>query len=288
MKAETIIRGLTICSLSGLLLAVGLRLTIHEVVRSLQKCHLALIIAVNFIAVPALVVVATRLLGFNAELSIGMILLSAAPFAPVVPVFTRMARADLALAAGLTSLFPLLCVFLTPFVVKFALVGMPGAEDLHFNIWAILVSLLATIVLPLGLGMTIRHFAPSVGRKGLRPIEIISEFTGALSLAYVTFTERSLILSTGWLAVLVMVLLCEASLLLGYAVGGPGPRSRQVVGLGTSNRNIALALLVALESFGGTKVVATVVDNGLLLILCGLVHVGFWRFFANRAHRASE
>ena len=36
-----------------------------------------------------------------------MLLLAAAPFAPVVPVFVKMARGDLALAAGLTAIFPI-------------------------------------------------------------------------------------------------------------------------------------------------------------------------------------
>jgi BASS family bile acid:Na+ symporter len=47
--------------------------------------------------------------------------------------------------------------------------------------------------------------------------------------------------------------------------------------LGTSNRNIALALLLAIESFAGTGVVPAVVANGLLLIALGLLHVGWWR-----------
>jgi BASS family bile acid:Na+ symporter len=85
-----------------------------------------------------------------------------------------------------------------------------------------------------------------------------------------------------------MAVLCEISLLIGYAMGGPDRQSRRVVGLGTSNRNIALALLVSLESFGDTPVVAAVVANGLLLILLGLLHVGFWRFGPNQAYRASE
>ena len=53
---------------------------------------------------------------------------------------------------------------------------------------------------------------------------------------------------------------------------------RLVVALGTANRNIALALLVAVASFPGTPIVAMVVADGLLLILLGLVHVGWWRF----------
>ena len=284
MKAETIIRGLTICSLSGLLLGVGLRLTIYQVVASIKNCRLALIVVLNFIVVPALVTVATRLCGFAPELSLGMILLSAAPFAPVVPVFTRMARADLALAAGLSTLFPLLSVFLTPLVVDLAVRGMPQADAIHFNTLEILFTLLGTIVLPLGIGMAVKSTTPNIGRRILRPVEIISEFTGAVSLAYVTLHEWPSILTTGWVPLLVMALLCEVSVLLGYAVGGPDRNARRVVGLGTGNRNIALALLVALESFGGTTVIAVVVANGLLLILLGLLHVAFWRF----GQRASE
>jgi BASS family bile acid:Na+ symporter len=51
-----------------------------------------------------------------------------------------------------------------------------------------------------------------------------------------------------------------------------------VTGLGTSNRNIALAVLVALGGFAGTPVVGAVVANGLLVIGIGLVHVGIWRW----------
>ena len=82
-----------------------------------------------------------------------------------------------------------------------------------------------------------------------------------------------------------MAIVSEICLLLGYSLGGPERGARQVIGLGTSNRNIALALLMALQAFAGTPVVSAVVANGLLLILLGLIHVAFWRF---RGQRASE
>jgi len=283
MKTETIIRVLTIGSLSGLLLGVGLRLTIKQVVESLRKCKITIVILVNFVVVPTLVVVATRAFGIGAELSIGMILLSAAPFAPVVPVFARMARADLALAAGLTALFPLLSVFLTPLVCGMALRAVPDAGAIQFNVGVILLTLLGTITLPLGAGMAVNRFWPGVSRRALRLVEIISEATGAVSLAFVTATELPAILATGWKPLFVMALVNEASLLMGWASGGPERGARRVVGLGTSNRNIALALLVAIQSFAGTPVVAAVVANGLLLILLGLLRVAFWRFGPNRS-----
>ena len=105
METENIVRLLTIGSLAGLLAAVGMRLTVRQVVNALRRGGLGLVVAANFVVVPILVLAATKLSGLESEVSIGMILLAAAPFAPVVPVFARLARADLALAAGLTALF---------------------------------------------------------------------------------------------------------------------------------------------------------------------------------------
>jgi BASS family bile acid:Na+ symporter len=111
----------------------------------------------------------------------------------------------------------------------------------------------------------------------LRPVEVISEAVGALSLAFVTVVEFKTILATNWKALLAMALVSELALLAGYVVGGASKESRRVVALGTSNRNIALAVLVAISSFAGTPVVGAVVANGLLLILLGLLHVAWWR-----------
>jgi BASS family bile acid:Na+ symporter len=285
METENIVRLLTIGSLAGLLAAVGMRLTVRQVVNALRKRRVGLVVTANFLIVPALVLAATKLCNFQSEVSIGMILLAAAPFAPVVPVFARMARADLALAAGLTALFPLLSVFVTPFVCEMTLKQVAPAASVRFNVSEALLVLLATIVLPLGLGLAVKHVSPPFARRTLRPLEIFSEAAGAASLAFVTATEWQTILTVGWQPLLVMAIVSELCLLLGYALGGPDRGARQVIGLGTSNRNIALALLMALQAFGGTPVVSAVVANGLLLILLGLVHVAFWRF---RGQRASE
>ncbi len=278
MKTETIIRILTISALAGLLGAVGLRLTLGQVTASLRKCRFVPILLVNFIVVPALAVAAARLFGIGRETAIAMILLAAAPFAPVVPVFARMARADLALAAGLTSVFPVLSAFLTPIVCDLALKAVPEAGAVRFNLFGVLLTLVATITVPLAMGMMIHHWRPALGQRLLRPVEVVSEAVGALSLAFVTITEFGAILQTGWQSLLAMGLVAELSLGLGYWLGGGSAGSRQVVALGTSNRNIALALLVAVQGFVGTPVMSAVVANGLLLILLGLLHVAYWRF----------
>ncbi|HEX5221061.1 MAG TPA: bile acid transporter [Verrucomicrobiae bacterium] len=283
MSTETIIRILTISALAGLLGAVGLRLTLGEVTQALRRCRFVVILIANFVVVPALTVGLARVFGLARDISIAMILLGTAPFAPVVPVFARMARSDLALAAGLTSVYPLLSAFLTPLACVVALRAVPEAGAIQFNLLGVLVTLVATITLPLAVGVFIIHRWPTLGRRLLRPVEVASEAIGALSLTFVTFTEFSSILQTGWRPLLAMVLIAEVSLILGYVLGGPGAAARQVVAFGTSNRNIALALLMAIQSFAGTPVVSGVVANGLALILLGLLHVAWWRFASPQA-----
>jgi len=278
IDTATVIRLLTGISLGGLLLAVGLRLRVTEVMRALRASSIGWILATNFLLVPAVVLGLARWFQMPTAVAVGMLLLGAAPFAPVVPVFVRLLRGDLALAAGLTALFPFLSAFLTPLLCEFGIRAVPGAESLVFNPLIILVVLLSTITLPLAAGVVMNHRWPALARQVLRPIEIFSEATGALSLAFVTFVEFPGVLATGWKPLLVMALSFEVSLLLGYALGGSGAGSRVVIALGTSNRNIALAILVAIGSFRGTPVLAAVVANGLLMILLGLLHVGYWRF----------
>ena len=268
--------------MAGLLLEVGLRVTWLQIAHAIRTSRLAWVLPANFIFVPALTVGLARAFHLPTDISIGMALLAAAPFAPVVPIFAKMAKADLALAAGLTALFPFVAAFLTPLVCQISLGFLPHSEALRFHFLTILIVLVSTITLPLMAGVAIHHFFPSARGRLLRPVEILSEVTGALSLAFVTAVEFKTIISTGWKSFFVMSLVFECSLVVGYLLSGSSAAERQVVALGTSNRNIALAILVAVGSFPGTPVVAAVVANGLLLIFLGLLHVAFWRLRARR------
>jgi bile acid:Na+ symporter, BASS family len=280
LTAQLVIKLLTAASLTGLLLAVGLRLTAARILGALRQGRIAWVVAANFILVPALTLGLALALDVPGPVAAGMTLLGAAPFAPVVPVFAKMARGDLALAAGLTALFPFLSAFLTPFVCELSLRTLPAMGTLRFSVGSILLVLVLTITLPLLGGVAVNQALPGLGRRLLRPVEVLSEATGAVSLAFVTMVEFKNILATGWKPLVAMLLISELSLALGWALGGPGRATRLVIALGTSNRNIALALLIALQSFGDSPIVAAVVANGLVLILLGLGHVAWWRFVA--------
>jgi bile acid:Na+ symporter, BASS family len=283
MTAYTVVRILTTASLAGLLFEIGLSLSAREMLESIRnRSRLVRILVANFVGVPVLALGLTTALGVSRDPAVAILLLASAPFAPVVPIFTKMARGDLALAASLTALFPFVSAFLTPLVCEVGIRFVPGAGSLSFSFVTILLVLLATITLPLAAGVAVNHWWPTFGRRLQKPIEVVADIAGAASLAFVTWVEWGSIVSTGWKPLLAMALSSELSLLLGYALGGPGKEARRVTAFGTSNRNIALAILVAIDSFAGTPILPAVVASGLLLIFLGLTHVAWWRF-ARRA-----
>lgn len=287
-NADTAIRVLTMTSLGGLLFTTGLRLTWLEIIHALRSSRFGWIMAANFIFVPALTFVVAWGFKFQSSMAIGMMLLGAAPFAPVVPVFAKLSRADMPLAGALTALFPLFSAFLTPLVCEFGLKPWLGNGSLKFDFLVILAVLVSTITLPLVLGVAFSHWLPKLGRALIKPFDFFSETAGAVSLGFVSYVEFSTVRQTGWKPLLAMAIVFEISLFVGYLLGGSNTASRRVVALGTSNRNIALALLVGIESFPGTPVLAGVVANGLLLIFLGLLHVGYWRFSSNGREKAQE
>ncbi|HVU26644.1 MAG TPA: bile acid:sodium symporter [Verrucomicrobiae bacterium] len=277
LNADAIIQSLTTATLVGLLFSSGLQLTWNEIADSLRKNRIGLVLAINFIFVPTLTFALTRAFQISTETTVGMMLLAAAPFAPVVPTFTRLAKGDLALAAALTGLFPVLSAFLTPLVCEWSLRPLLMTSGLKFDVLSLLLVLVLTITLPLAAGVLAHHCWPVVARKLFKPIQVFSETIGTISLIYVTTVEFHNIVQIGWKPLLAMVLASEISFAAGYFLSRPPADSRLVVALGTANRNIALALLIAVESFPGTPIKAMVVANGLLLILLGLLHVGLWR-----------
>ena len=279
IDADKIIQVLTTATLAGLLFSSGLSLTGADVMRAVRECRITLVLLVNFLAVPAIGFALAAFLRLSPDQTTAMALLAAAPFAPVVPTFTRLAQANGALAAALTGTVPLLSAFLTPLICKAGLTYFWKTTPFEFDAPKALLVLFATITLPLFAGIFVRHRNAIFARRLLKPIQVIAEATGTLSLIAAIISQRDQLLAGVGGPLIAMFILFEVSFILGMAVGGPSRASRFVIATGTGNRNIALALLISVQSFPASHITAYVVADGLTLIFLGLIHVGLWRLF---------
>jgi BASS family bile acid:Na+ symporter len=263
-----------IAQLSGLIfvvtsmLAMGMSLTIAQIVAPLRDLRLVLLaLLANFVLVPALAYGIAGVIPIDESLGTGLIILAAAAGAPFLPKLVQVAGGPIALGVGVMVLLMLVTIAYLPIVLPLLL---PGVE---VDAGAIAQSLVVLMLVPLAIGLLIRaHAADTAAEYG--PL-----FTKASSLAIVVLMVVGLglsarnilgLLGTGGIVALLLFVL--GSLLIGTILGGRDPGVRSVLGLGTAQRNVSAALVVAAQNFGPDTL--TFVLVGAIVMLLILMPVG--------------
>ncbi len=258
-----------VAQLAGLLfvvtsmLAMGMSLTIAQIVEPLRNARLVVLALVaNFVLVPALAYVIAAVIPIDDALRTGLIVLAAAGGAPFLPKLVQVARGPIALGVGVMVLLMVVTIAYLPIVLPLLL---PGVE---VDPWAIAQSLVVLMLVPLAIGLLIRANAAETAAE-YQPV-----FTKASSLAIVVLMVAGLVLSArnilgllGTGGIIALLLFVLGSLAIGFVVGGRDPGVRGVLGLGTAQRNVSAALVVAAQNFGADTLTFVLVGAIVMLLV---------------------
>jgi BASS family bile acid:Na+ symporter len=248
------------------MLSAGLSFTFSAIVAPFRQPTRILRAAVaNFVLVPLLAAAIARALSLGPAQSIAMILLGSAAGAPFLVKLTAVARGDVALSTSLLVLLVPLTVVLMPIVVPLL------APEAAVSAGAIAVPLAATLLAPLAVGLVLTEYSRRWSAM-LQPIArtistvalvalLVFTIAGNLDPAIDILASRSLV---------AILLLLAGSFAIGYLIASPRPERRVVLGLGTAQRNIAAATIVAAEDIKDRDtlvlvVVASVIDLIVLI-----------------------
>lgn len=256
--------------------AAGLGLSVRELVAPLRRARLvAFAVLANFVLAPAIAYGLTWLIPIDRPYAIGLLLLGGAAGAPFLPKLAALAKGDLAFSVGLMLLLMVVSVVFMPFVLPLLIPGLTAEP------WPLLRPLLVTMLLPLGAGMLVRNRSERWAarlRVVFEPVSNVSMILAVLLLIGLNF--EALVGTFGSGAVAVGVVFVSLTLAVGYALGGPAPGTRSVLGLGTGQRNIAAALLIATQNFADEPGVVAML---LVATIAGLLPLLFAaRWFARR------
>ena len=263
------------------MLAVGLSLTARQVVAPLRNARLVTFaLLANFILMPLAAIAIGRLLQLDAPLGAALLLLGAAAGAPFLPLLAGIAKGHLAFSVGLTVLLMVLSVVYMPLVLPLLLNGI-SVDPLK-----IATSLLLLMLLPLGVGLAVKSGLERVAVR-LEPLfSTVSNLTLVLLMALIFVTNIQNILSLyGTRGVIASALFLVAGSIIGWFLGGPAAETRSVMSLGTAQRNIAAALVVAKQNFSDQRVVVMVV----VIAIVGLILLfPFARWLAKRSEQGTS
>ncbi len=245
------------------MLGMGLGLRVSEIVAPLRNWRLVMLsLVANFVVMPFAALALARILRLDESMGIGLLLLGLAGGAPFLPKLAQIARGNLAFAVGLMVLLMVITVGYLPLVLPMLLPGV------SVNPAQIARSLVLLMLLPLGGALVVKANRPDIAAK----IKPIFDKTSNLSLIALMALQtllnvRSVMAVFGTGGILAGVVFLGVGVATGWALGGSTRDTRSVMGLGTAQRNIAAALVVANQSFDDPNVVVMVVVIAIVGLL---------------------
>ena len=225
--------------------SMGLSLTIKQILDPLKNTRLVVLALVaNFVLIPLVAYLMTLVFDLDQSVEIGLILLSTAAGAPFLPKLVEVAKGNVAFSVGLMVLLMLVTIIYLPLVLPLLL------GDVEVNPWDIARSLIIMMLIPLGVGLLIRARYEEAAAK-IQPTFAMAANIGILGLAVLglVLNFEAMIALVGSYGILAAIIFVLASLVIGYLLGGSNPGIKSVMGLGSGQRNIAAALVVAGQNF---------------------------------------
>lgn len=198
----------------------------------------------QFLIMPLLAVLLTKIIPMPPEVAAGVILVGCCPGGTSSNVMTYLAKGDVALSVACTSVTTLLAPVVTPF-----LVWMLASEFLPVDGWAMFLSIVKVVLIPLALGFAAQKIMPGFVRKAVPALPLVSVIGIVLIVAAVVAASRASILQSGLMIFAVVVLHNGLGYLIGYFAA-------KAAGLSLAKRK-AIAIEVGMQNSGLGAALAT-------------------------------
>ena len=243
--------------------SLGLSLTMKQIIDPLRNARMVILALVaNFILVPILAYGLALVFNLDDSLRTGLILLSTAAGAPFLPKLVDVAKGNIAFSVGLMVLLMVVTIIYLPLVLPLLL------GDVEVNPWDIAQSLIIMMLIPLAVGLFIKARYEEAADK-IQPTFGMASNIALLVLVVLglVLNFSSMIALVGTFGILAGILFVLISVLVGYFMGGSDPGDRSVMGLGTAQRNVSAALVVAAQNFGADVITYVLVMAIISLVL---------------------
>ena len=223
----------------------------------------------NFVVVPFGALALATVLRLDEPLGEGLLLVGASAGAPFLPKLAELAKGNLPFAVGAMVLLTVGTVGYLPLVLPLLLPGVT------IDSTKIARSLVLLMLLPLAAGLVLKAQHESMAARVKPVLDWVSNISLVplvLLVAAANFDKILLVFGTH--GILAGVLLIAFGFGIGWMLGGPGTDTRRVLALGTGQRNIASALVVASQTFSDRQVITMVIvfTTVSLLTLVPLYH----------------
>jgi BASS family bile acid:Na+ symporter len=259
-----------------LMLGAGLNIEFRQVIDLFKRFRLVMLgVLANFLVVPLLTVLCLTWVPLYPDIKIGIILMAAAPIAPMAPVpFVEKAKGDVVYSVGLMVIVAVLSIALTPLILSLSIPESVGGVTL--NPLSIVKTLLMVQLIPITIGMIMRKVRPSWADKLVKIVPRIGQIGLLIGVGLLLAKQASQIISIDISAYLIMILLAVIFLFVGdWILIGETADKRRSLAVSTAIRNVPLAFLIATENFPDSISGAVVLVFSVFTMVLSVVYGKF-------------
>jgi BASS family bile acid:Na+ symporter len=186
------------------------------------------------------------------EIAVGLMILSLCPGGPSANLVTYLAKGDVALAVTLTALSSVITVFTIPIFVNLSLQYFASQNAaITLPLAQTMIQIFAITLVPVGLGMSIRHWLPDLARRLEKVTNLLATTFLALIILAIIIREWDRLPTFITQVGIAIVLLNVASILIGFWVGKLfklkfAQRMCIAIDMGIQNGTLAIAITAGL------------------------------------------
>jgi BASS family bile acid:Na+ symporter len=244
--------------LAFIMFSLGIGLTVADFQRVGQRPLAFAVGALNqVILLPIVAFLIVLAFGLRQEIAVGFMILAACPGGVTSNIISRLARGDVALSVSLTAVISLTSMITVPLIMAFSVRRFMGENAPDIDITATAITMFALTVVPILLGLTMRHLftraitraEPAISAVAVALFALI--VVAALAGNWALFIEN--LSSIGPAALTMLVVLTAIGFFVARLLGRTLMEAKTVsieTGIQNSTLGIAIAAIVVGSNAG--------------------------------------
>lgn len=268
-------------TLIEMMMAIGMGVTWNDSIHVSRNHRLILgSVIANCLFVPTTALVLVHLLDSAPLIGAGFLIIAVCPDSSYEPPITQFAKGNLAVAVGLMAILCASSAIVAPIWLHVLLPLASTNDAVSIDLAKVISVQLVMQLVPLCVGLSIRHWLPTVAQKLKRPADRVALVLNIVLITCNLATYCSLFFRLEPRGIIGMTGLLVVSLSAGWLFGGPATENRRVLALTSSLRNVGPSLVIATAAFPGTPTVVAVLGYALFEIVGSLIIAMRWHRWA--------
>jgi len=274
MQADLLIKVILPASLFIIMLGMGLSLRpVDFKMVMVRPKAMALGLIAQMVMLPLLAYLIVVLLGMEGAVAVGLMILALCPGGTTSNLYTYLARGDVALSVSLTSVVSLIAPFTVPVLIIFFMDLIMGQEKaIELPVVKTIIQLIVITIIPISIGMLIRHYKPQVSERAEKPVKIFSMvflFIIVAGIVAKNISQMGEVFAQAGLATLILNISCMA---MGYFIAKAAQLNEgqsKAIGVEVGFQNGTLAILIALTLLENTEMAIAATCYSLIMFVTG-------------------